>query len=95
MLLSLSLHHKNINVYGFVDDKTYDTIVNLIPKLQLNLILNKCLNKYSNKNRQIMVYEGIWDEFQMQKAEVIKFALKTESDTLFLDSDIFISSPNS
>ena len=93
MLLSLSLHHKNINVYGFVDDKTYDTIVNLIPKLQLNLILNKCLNKYSNKNRQIMVYEGIWDEFQMQKAEVIKFALKTESDTLFLDSDIFFFNP--
>ena len=35
MLLSLSLHHKSINAYGFVDDKTYDAIVNLIPKLPI------------------------------------------------------------
>ena len=35
-----------------------------------------------------MEKENIWTEFQMQKAEVIKFALVNSNDTLFLDSDI-------
>lgn len=90
MLFSLSLYHPNINVYGFVDLMTLNELNNMIPKIKLNLILNECLNKYSNKNRQNMVIEGIWDEFQMQKAEVIKYALNNEDDTMFLDSDIII-----
>ena len=51
------------------------------------------LDKYSNKNRNIMVQEKIWDEFQMQKANVIKYALENEKDTLFLDSDIIFLNP--
>ena len=47
----------------------------------------------SNKNRNIMVNEGIWDEFQMQKANVIKYALENETDTMFLDSDIIFFNP--
>ena len=90
MLFSLSLYHQNINVYGFVDSMTLNELNNMIPKIKLNLCLNECLNKYSNKNRQNMVIEGIWDEFQMQKAQVIKYALNNEDDTMFLDSDIII-----
>jgi hypothetical protein len=40
-----------------------------------------------------MVQEKIWDEFQMQKANVIKYALENEKDTLFLDSDIVFLNP--
>ena len=93
MLLSLSIHHNNVTVYGFVDSKTLDLLNNLIPKIQLNLILRNTLDKYSNKNRQQMVSEKLWDEFQMQKANVIDFALLSSSDTLFLDSDILFLAP--
>ena len=88
MLLSLSIHHNNSKVYGLVDCKTNELINNFIPKIQLQLFLRVTLDKYSNKNRNIMVQEKIWDEFQMQKANVIKYALEFESDTMFLDSDI-------
>ena len=40
-----------------------------------------------------MVKEKIWDEFQMQKANVIKYALENENDTMFLDSDILFFNP--
>ena len=40
-----------------------------------------------------MVKEKIWDEFQMQKANVIKYALENENDTMFLDSDILFLNP--
>ena len=93
MLLSLSIHHNNSKVYGLVDTDTYNLIKNFIPKIQLQLFLKTSLDKYSNKNRNIMVQEKIWDEFQMQKANVIKYALENEKDTLFLDSDIIFLNP--
>ena len=93
MLLSLSIHHNNATVYGFVDSKTLDLLNNLIPKIQLNLIVRNTLDKYSNKNRQQMVSEKLWDEFQMQKSNVIEFALLSSTDTLFLDSDILFLAP--
>ena len=93
MLLSLSMHHNNSKVYGLVDRETYNLLINFIPKIQLQLFLKTTLDKYSNKNRSIMVQEKIWDEFQMQKANVIKYALEYESDTMFLDSDILFFYP--
>ena len=93
MLLSLSVHHNNSKVYGLVDIDTYNLIKNFIPKIQLQLFLKVTLDKYSNKNRNIMVQEKIWDEFQMQKANVIKYALENEEDTMFLDSDILFLNP--
>jgi len=88
MLLSLSIHHNESKVYGLVDTETYDLINTFVPKIQLQLFLKVSLNKYSNKDRNVMVRENIWDEFQMQKANVIKYALENEKDTMFLDSDI-------
>ena len=93
MLLSLSIHHKNATVYGLIDSRTKQVLDNITPKIQLNLILQVTLDKYDNKNRQQMVNERIWDEFQMQKANVIKFALETSNDTQFLDSDIVFFNP--
>lgn len=93
MLLSLSIHHKNSKVYGLIDTETKKRLDRIKPQLRLQLFLNVTLDKYSNKNRNIMVTEGIWDEFQMQKANVIKYALENETDTMFLDSDIIFFNP--
>ena len=93
MLLSLSIHHKNSKVYGLIDTETKNRLDIIKPQLRLQLYLNVTLDKYSNKNRNIMVNEGIWDAFQMQKANVIKFALENETDTMFLDSDIIFFNP--
>lgn len=95
MLLSLSIHHRNATVYGLIDSRTKQVLDNISPKIKLNLILQVILDKYDNKNRHQMVNERIWDEFQMQKANVIKMALEMSNDTLFLDSDIiFFNSIN-
>ena len=93
MLLSLSIHHKNSKVYGLIDTETKNRLDIIKSHLRLHLFLNVTLDKYSNKNRSIMVNEGIWDEFQMQKANVIKYALENEKDTMFLDSDIVFFNP--
>ena len=93
MLLSLSIHHRNATVYGLIDSRTKQVLDNISPKIKLNLILQVTLDKYDNKNRQQMVHARIWDEFQMQKAIVIKLALEMSEDTLFLDSDIVFFKP--
>ena len=93
LLLSLSIHHKNSKVYGLIDTETKNRLDIIKSHLRLQLFLNVTLDKYSNKNRSIMVNEGIWDEFQMQKANVIKYALENEKDTMFLDSDIVFFNP--
>jgi hypothetical protein len=90
MLLSLSLHHPNSIVYGFVDNKTKIHIEKCVPKIKLDLRLVSNLEKYKNKNRVQLTSSGEWSQFQMEKANVIDYALKSSTDTLFLDSDIFI-----
>jgi hypothetical protein len=90
LLLSLSIHHRDANILCYVDTKTKNIIENITPKIRLNIIFVEKLNKYSNMNRQQMEHAGIWSDFQMEKANVIKDALEIYSDTLFLDSDILI-----
>lgn len=89
-LLSLSLHHKNANVYIICDSETKNKIEEITPQPKLNIIWKNTLDKYSKLDRNQMVKNGIWDEFQMAKATVIEFALQYEEDTLFLDSDTII-----
>lgn len=90
LLLSLSIYHPNSNVYCLVDTISKNAILSYTPKLKLNIIWIESLNKYSNLNRVKMEKKGIWSEFQMMKAHAIDEALKHESDTLFLDSDILL-----
>ena len=59
------------------------------PKLNIKWFIE--LDKYDGMNRQIMTKNGTWGDFQMGKANIIKYALKEEKDTLFLDSDIIIT----
>lgn len=93
LLLSLSHHHENANVYLLVDTLTKENILNDIQyknKIKLNIIWIVELDEYSNLNREEMERKGIWTKFQLLKCDVIDQALKQESDTLFLDSDIII-----
>jgi hypothetical protein len=93
MLLSLSIYHTNAIVYGLVDNETKNNIDKLIPKLKLNLKLEVTLDKYSGKNRARMEHENIFKEFLLNKAEVMKLALKECSDTMLLDCDIIFFNP--
>ena len=90
LLLSLSLHHPGVTIYCMVDTKTKEEIERMTPQPKLNIVWDIALDKYKWMNRQLMVNAGVWNEFQMTKADVITLALKTSPDTLFLDSDIFI-----
>ena len=89
-LLSLSIHHTDSRVYVMCDSETKKNVDILTPQPKLNIKWFVELDKYSNMNRQQMEKNGLWSDFQMAKAEVIEKALKTEKDTLFLDSDIII-----
>ena len=90
LLLSLSLHHPNEKIYCMVDEKTKNEIIQLTPQPKLNIHWIVNLNKYIHLTRTEMVKKNIWSEFQMQKANVIDYALQNEKDVLFLDCDIFI-----
>jgi hypothetical protein len=91
LLLSLSIYHKNEKIYILSDSKTKYIIDNITPKPPLEIVWFIELDKYDNMNRNTMVENNIWSEFQMNKATVIKKALEFESDTLFLDCDIIIT----
>jgi len=93
MLVSLSLHHTNAIIYGLVDTETRINIERIIPKLKLNLKLFVTLDKYSGKNRAKMEQLGIFKEFLLNKAEVMKLALAECEDTMLLDCDIVFLKP--
>ena len=88
MLMSLSLYHPYVPVYGLVDTKTKNSIDSIMYLLKLKLNLYITLDKYSDKNRSIMEQEGIFKEFLLNKAEVMKLALQNYNNTMLLDCDI-------
>ena len=89
-LLTLSIHHPEAPVYILSDKETSLEILNMTPKIKLDMKWFIELDEYSNKSRTEMEGEGIWSDFQMMKARVIEKALEIEEDTLFLDSDMVI-----
>ena len=91
LLLSLSIYHTNENIYILCDSKTRDIINNMTPQPRMKINWYIELDKYSGLDRQSMVAKGIWSDFQMAKANIIKYAINKEKDTLFLDSDIIIT----
>jgi len=90
LLLSLSIYHSNENIYIISDSETKKIIENITPQPRLNIHWNIELDKYHGLNRFQMDKMNIWSEFQMSKSKIISTALESESDTLFLDSDIII-----
>lgn len=91
LLLSLSLFHENSTIYIMCDSATQNSIKNMSPQPKLNIVWYIELDKYTNMNREKMEKSNLWSEFQMAKANVMKYALEYETDTLFLDSDIIIT----
>ena len=79
LLLSLSIYHPNENIYIISDSETKKIIENITPQPRLNIHWIVELDKMN-----------IWSEFQMSKSKIISTALESESDTLFLDSNIII-----
>ena len=90
-LLSLSIHHKDANVYIMCDTETKENYDIMSFKPSLNIKWFITLDKYSNYNRIEMEKLNIWSEFQMAKSLVLDEALKYENDCLFLDSDTIIT----
>jgi len=90
LLCSLSIHNTNAIIYCMVDSKTANILNELSSQIYLDIRIINTLDKYSGKNRPQMEKEGIWSDFQMMKAEVIRETLKEQEDTFFLDADIFV-----
>ena len=90
LLLSLSVFHPNEKMFILCDTKTKEIVDNMTPQPRLQITWFVELDKYDGMNRQIMEQKGIWAEFQMAKANIIKYALQNVTDTLFLDSDIVV-----
>ena len=90
LLLSLSIYHTDETIYIMSDTKTKQTIEEMTPQPRLNIKWFIELDEYDGMNRMIMEGKGIWNNFQMSKANIIKRALEYEKDTLFSSiSDIF------
>lgn len=93
LLLSIGVHHPNIPVYIMCDQITKNEISELTPSPNIQIRWFIELDKYSNYNRKQMEKHGIFTEFLLNKAKIMKYALKKEKDTLFLDNDIIIINP--
>ena len=87
LLKSLELVHAGAPVYIYCDS---DTLVHLCHQnFRLNITWFVKLDKYSDINRNSCGDE-VWTELMYTKADVIKTAVNTYGDTLYLDSDIVV-----
>lgn len=92
LLLSLSIYHRNENIYILSDSKTREIIQLITPQPKLNITWFVELDKYNGLSRNDMVNNNTWSEFQMSKAAIIKKTLEKEEDTIYLDCDVIIVS---
>ena len=90
MLLTLSLHHINANIYILSDEYCKNIIDRITPKIKLNIKWFIELNEYSDQNRRSMCATNKWSDFLKNKAKIMLKALEKEEDVLFMDSDIII-----
>ena len=88
LLYSLSLYHPDATIYCMIDTNTKNVLDNLSLKPRLNIVTFVSLDKYTNENRRSMESKNIFTEFLMNKAKIMIEALKHNSDTMLLDSDI-------
>ena len=90
---SLSIHHPGAKFYCMLDTKTKEELDNLTlkPNLDIKVVLN--LDKYTGLNRQKMEQMNIFKDFLLNKAEIMKLALRECSDTMLLDCDIVFFQP--
>ena len=68
-IYSVRLFEPNIPILVLCDSKIPELLVRF--KKDKNLYLFPQLDKYSNKNREIMERDGIWTEFMLRKCDII------------------------
>jgi hypothetical protein len=85
--------HPGATAYIFCDTPILEAIEGLRYRPNLRLQMLPMLDKYGAATRPAMEREKTWASFQMEKANVIKYALQREPDTLFVDSDITVLAP--
>ena len=90
LLLTLSLYHKDEIIYILCDKETKEFIKNISPTPKLKIKWYPTLTRYSLLKRKDMEKMGIWCDFQLNKMDIIKHAIESQGDTLFLDSDMII-----
>jgi len=94
LLNSLAKYHKDIPVFIACDTE----VKNYFEKNNygLTLYFETILDKYSDMNRQQMESKGIWLDFMLEKETILRRAMSTYSNSLFLDADICLldSLPN-
>jgi hypothetical protein len=90
---SLSIHHPGAKLYCMLDTKTKEELDSLTLKPNLDIKVVVSLDKYTGLNRQKMEQMNIIKEFWNNKADIMSYALENETDTIFLDSDVFIVNP--
>jgi hypothetical protein len=85
-LTSMSEYNRDTPIYLLCDSSVKFYVQSNFPSL--NVKYNQILDKYSGKNRKQMEKEGIFTDFMKIKTECIDFALQSEQNTLYVDSDI-------
>lgn len=93
LLLSIGVHHPKSKVYIMCDQITKNEILDITPKPNIQIFWVVELDKYSHINRKEMEAQGIFTEFLLNKAKIMRYALEKENDTLFLDNDIILVNP--
>ena len=93
MLLSLAHQHRDAHVGILCDTYSKEYITtkcnpDLSNLLQLDFVVG--LDEYLELNREQMEKKGIWCEFMLQKATIIKHMLVKHNNTMILDGDIII-----
>ena len=93
LLFSLAQHHPGASVFVACDTIVLSRLRELIHGWNLNVMFLPSLDTYGSVDRDTMVADGKWTEFQMEKATVITRALEHFADTLFLDGDFVVLQP--
>ena len=87
----MSVHHPDEKMFIVSDTKTQTIVNKMTPKPRLKITWFVELDEYDGMDRAIMSQKGVFSEFLMAKARVIKYALQNSPDTAFLDSDIILT----
>lgn len=88
---SLELAGNPPPLFVLTDTPTAELIEAEFPNMDIRVSV--VLDDYSNRNRQNMVDDAVWNEFMLKKTEVIRLALSEFGNTLFVDSDLVFFNP--
>lgn len=86
LLKSVSKYDPDISIYLLSDKHVEQVVKDQFP--HLNIKQDTCLDEFSNKNRKQLENENKFTELMKVKSKCIDYALQTEKDTLYVDSDI-------